>query len=467
MYRANPRTAVRKSYVQWEQRQVIRVHMSGITIQTNQPDGTFSLFGHEGCKKRIYNVEFLKIIDDQTSKQRDPKTPAINCLYSTIFHFWKCEKMISGSPEQNSSTKFLLTANTGSKIKHLKRYKTCAPFCQNEQNGAEHLATCTSNTLVHFFLSSMTTLPSIAIALVAILVSLRVLRLIWQFLTGDCDLRTISAQVDSAKFRDKTIWVTGASSGIGLHLARLLANHGARLVLSGRDQKGLDHAVESLMCDPSKISTVLLDLDVPSDELFARVKSIVTNSGGIDILFNNAGISSRADSVNMDLSVLDRLIRVNFVAPVILARACMPKVSIIVNTLSIAAMVHTPLRAPYSSTKSALASFSKCMQLEHDSVKVFNVYPGSTRTSIAVNALMNDGTPFLRRDANIEAGLEPYRVADRILAAVSQDILNPIIAPNKELIAVRIAQWFPSLWHFIATRRAASYKNRILNSAPA
>lgn len=122
----------------------------------------------------------------------------------------------------------------------------------------------------------------------------------------------------------------------------------------------------------------------------------------------------------------------------------LPSGATVVNTLSIAAFVHTPLRAPYSAAKAAAAAYFRCLQLDHPDAAIVNVFPGSVATHIAHNALTASGARFSHADPNIDAGLHPDRVADRMLAAVSCGVVIPSLRCRRKCS--------PSAWRATSRR---------------
>lgn len=194
--------------------------------------------------------------------------------------------------------------------------------------------------------------------------------------------------------------------------------------------------------------------------------------GRLDFVFNNAGRSTRVSANDLHVAQVADLIKLDFLSHVALTRACLPALreapggsGTIVNTLSIAAMVLTPLRSSYCAAKSAMAAYFGALALEEPRVSVVNVYPGSVRTDISYHAMVQDGKSFGKMDQNIEMGLEPDRVADRMLAAVANKASRAWIARPKELMAVRVSQAFPSVWAFLAKRMAAGYRAKIEDTA--
>ena len=93
-------------------------------------------------------------------------------------------------------------------------------------------------------------------------------------------------------FDDKTVWITGASSGIGAALARDWAGRGARLILSGRDEARLGEVAQSLDTE-----TLVLPFDVRDEAAMQRASEEAVAWHGVDIFVANAGISQRSPAV--------------------------------------------------------------------------------------------------------------------------------------------------------------------------
>ncbi|PXF41395.1 Dehydrogenase/reductase SDR family member 7B [Gracilariopsis chorda] len=296
-------------------------------------------------------------------------------------------------------------------------------------------------------------------------------RRFFRFIRGDCDLKTLSARINTRSFQGKVVWITGASSGIGAALAVHLAKHGALLILTSRREEKLNDLADQLPCPRDNVYVLPLDLTNKASYIEEVASNVSAIFGRLDYVFNNAGVSSRVSASDLEMEGVQRMFQINFFSAVALTRACLRALretpgagGTIVNTVSIAAAVQTPLRSPYCASKSALASYFRCLDLEERNVRVVNIYPGSVRTPIAHNAMAADGKTFGRSDPNIEAGLDPGRVADRMLAAVSAGQSEAWIAKPKELMATRLATWMPGLWSIIASKRADAYRRSIEGS---
>ena len=275
--------------------------------------------------------------------------------------------------------------------------------------------------------------------------------------------------VDRTGYRDRVVWITGASSGVGLSLSRVIASHGAHLIISARNESFLtQHAVE-LRATASSVTVLPFDLSDDFPSLEQTASRAVAIHGHLDYLFNNAGISMRETASNLEMEGVKRVLKINFLAPVAITRAVLPALKksrgVIANTSTIASIIPTPLRSSYSAAKSALDKYFTSLSYEEDAVHVLHVHLGSTKTAIAHNAVVKDGKSFAKMDRNIENGLDPHRVALLIAAAAASRIEDAWIARPKELNAVRAAFYLPSLWNPLTKLMAKSYQRDVLQNA--
>ncbi|MEU6252445.1 SDR family oxidoreductase [Streptomyces sp. NPDC047043] len=170
--------------------------------------------------------------------------------------------------------------------------------------------------------------------------------------------------------------VTGGASGIGRATAELLAARGAQVAV--------------LDLDPASVEKPLLGFraDVTDDtSVREAVAAAVTDLGGLDALINNAGIGAQGTVEDNDDAEWHRVLDVNVVGMVRVARAALPHLrqsqnAAIVNTCSIAATAGLPQRALYSATKGAVYSLTLAMAADHvrEGIRVNCVNPGTVDT---------------------------------------------------------------------------------------
>jgi short-subunit dehydrogenase len=253
-------------------------------------------------------------------------------------------------------------------------------------------------------------------------------------------------------FTGKTVWITGASSGIGEALAMALAQEGARLVLSSRKEEELRRVQKASGLNDKSSLILPLDLENLSngDQL---VEAVTAKFGSIDILINNGGMSQRAFVKDAPLSIDRKLMEVNYFGPVALTKSVLPvminrKQGQIVVISSISGKFGFFLRSAYSSAKHALHGFFESLRLElfQDNIQVLIVCPGKIATNISVNALMADGKRFNRMDAGQAEGMPASVCARLILEAIRKQKEEVVIGNVKEKLAVRIKRFFPGFF---------------------
>ena len=270
-------------------------------------------------------------------------------------------------------------------------------------------------------------------------------------------------------FEGKTWWITGASSGIGAALAEALAQVGAKLILSGRNENALkevaDHCAPDALVLPFE-ATDFAVIPLIVDQAWAWA---ARQGGGIDGLVNNAGISQRSLAVDTVFEVYQRLISVDLLAPIALTQALLPHMVArarghIVAISSVAGIVGAPLRSAYSAAKHGLIGYHDSVRAEvaHQGLKVLVVAPGSVRTNVSKNALDATAHPRGVSDAAIDNGMAPDLAADRILAALAADKRELVLADGMEAEMARLRRANPdALFDLMAQLVAGGYAQQL------
>lgn len=189
--------------------------------------------------------------------------------------------------------------------------------------------------------------------------------------------------------------VTGASSGIGLELARQLAENDFDLLVAAEDAE-LDAAVTSLRESGGKVDPVRVDLATPEgvDEL---TRAVGTAGRPVDALVINAGVGVNGAFVETDLDDHLQLVALNVTGAVRLAHQLLPAMATrgqgrVLFTSSIAATMPGPYQSTYNASKSFLSSFSQALraELSDSGVTVTALMPGPTDTEFFERADMTD-----------------------------------------------------------------------------
>lgn len=258
-------------------------------------------------------------------------------------------------------------------------------------------------------------------------------------------------------FKDKVVWITGASSGIGRSLAEELARMGAKLVFSSRKQEALQKLKEEQELDDEHCLIVPLDLSDMS-EVDAKVEQVVQHFGRIDYLINNGGISQRSFCYEADIDVDRQVFETNFFGTVALTKAVLSVMmkqgsGHISATSSIVGKFGFPLRSAYSASKHALHGFFDSVRAEvaDKGIKVALIVPGRILTQISVNAITKDGTAHGEMDKGQAEGMKSDVAARKILKAIARE-KKEILVGGKELLMVHIRRFLPGLYYRMARR---------------
>ncbi len=257
------------------------------------------------------------------------------------------------------------------------------------------------------------------------------------------------------RIKDKVVWITGASSGIGEALALQAAQAGAKLVLTARRNAELER-VRGLCKTPDKVAVLPMDLtDFDAEQ---TVKKAEAAFGPIDVLVNNAGQSQRSLLIDTEMDVYRSLMELDYFAPVALTKAVLPGMRVrrrghIVMISSVAGKIGAPMRTGYCAAKHALAGFTEAARAElwRDGLKFTAVYPGFVRTQITFNALKGDGKAHGVMDPATEKGLRPEDCADEIWDAVAENEEELYIG-GRELTYLRLKRYAPKVFSFALKR---------------
>ncbi len=234
----------------------------------------------------------------------------------------------------------------------------------------------------------------------------------------------------------QTIWITGASSGIGKALAREWAKQGARFILSGRNGTRLDEVAEELGGE-----SLILAFDVRDEAaMHDAVAKALEWSGGIDILVNNAGISQRSQAVKTDMQVYHDIIAIDLTAQIALTQALLPHFvergsGALAFMSSVAGKVGIPMRTAYCAAKHGLIGYADALrsELSNKGVSVHVIVPGSVATNVSRNALSADGTKRGKTDKAIEEGIPANEAAAEIVSGITAGQREIIVARGGEL----------------------------------
>lgn len=250
--------------------------------------------------------------------------------------------------------------------------------------------------------------------------------------------------------KNNTIWITGASSGIGEACAYLWAKEKANLILTATREERLKEVQEKCIKLGARCEVLPYDLS-NLDGIDALTDRAMGLFGSIDIAFLNAGISQRSKSLDTAYSVDEKIMDVNFFAPVKIAKRLLPSMIVkgggtVAVTSSISGKFGFPLRSAYASSKFALYGFFETVQAEYydRNIRVVMVCPGRVRTHISYNALEADGSKHGQMDEGQDSGMPAEVAAEKIVRAIHKR-KPEVLVGGKELLMVYIKRFFPGL----------------------
>lgn len=250
-------------------------------------------------------------------------------------------------------------------------------------------------------------------------------------------------------FTNKTVWITGASDGIGRELAVQMAALGARIILTSRNEAKLNEVKEKL----SGEGHIVYPMDLlKTDAIPDAVNHVLQLSNGVDILINNAGITQRSITIETDIAVDRKIMELDHFAPIIATKAILPHMiergsGSIVSISSIAGKVGVPMRSAYCAAKHAIIGFMGSLRAEihKHGIQVLVVAPGSTKTNISVNAIEGDGRIHGVTDPAIENGLPVSIVAKKTIEAILKKKAEIVVANKRETRLALLYRLMPDM----------------------
>lgn len=250
--------------------------------------------------------------------------------------------------------------------------------------------------------------------------------------------------------RDRIVFITGASSGIGQSCARAFAAQGARLVLAARRAERLERLAVELKTEHGP-DILVLKLDVRDPEAVeAAVSGLTAEWAAIEVLVNNAGLSRGLDKLHEGkLQDWDEMIDTNIKGLLYVSRAVIPGMVArgrghVINIGSIAGHEVYPLGNVYCATKFAVKALSKGLRLDLNGtgVRVTSVDPGLTETEFSVVRFHGDAD----RAGKVYQGYTPL-VPDDIADAVVYCATRPARVNVSEMIVMPTDQASTTVVH--------------------
>ncbi len=261
---------------------------------------------------------------------------------------------------------------------------------------------------------------------------------------------------------NKTVWITGASSGIGRAAANRWAELGARVILSSRKEEALQE-VANQWTEAQRSQSFILPLDLSqSEQLPGKVAEALRWAGTIEVMVHCGGISQRSTVLETNLDVDRRVMEVDYFGTLALTKALLPhfverKAGQFVVVTSLMGLFSSPLRSGYCGAKHALHGFFESLRAEHhdDGIGVTMVCPGFIHTSISMNAVVGDGSQQGTMDAKTGAGLSPEECAAKMIRAVERRKPEVLIG-RFEIVGAYLKRFAPGLMRRIVRKAAVT-----------
>ena len=248
----------------------------------------------------------------------------------------------------------------------------------------------------------------------------------------------------------KTIWITGASSGIGEALALAYSATGAQLILSSRNQAVLE-LVKNKCAFPENVRIQSLDL-IDSESLPAVAESAWKLFGSIDIVIHSGGISQRGLAMETAHDTENRIMQINFWGTVIISKALIPRMIAagggqIVCISSLVGKFGTRFRSAYAASKHALHGYFDSLRIElsEKNINISIICPGFIKTNVSINALNASGTAQGTMDDAQNNGMSALDFAVKAMKAI-EDRREEVYIGGKEIYGIWIRRLAPTLF---------------------
>jgi len=257
-------------------------------------------------------------------------------------------------------------------------------------------------------------------------------------------------------FKDKVVWITGASSGIGESLAYEFSRQGAKLIISSRDEMELNR-VRNNCISSENIFVLPFDLTSMAD-IESSAGLAINKWGRIDYLIHNAGMAARDLVVNTDMSVFRMVMDTNYFGPVTLTKEVLPsmlhaKKGHIVVVSSLSGKFGVPKLSAYAGDKHALHGFFDSLRTEtgKTGVKISIIIPGFVNTPILLKAIDGKGTVTGKNLAVNEKGMSAGECAKRMVRAIEKGKRETLIV-GYEKLSVYFHRFFPDTFNLVMAK---------------
>lgn len=255
--------------------------------------------------------------------------------------------------------------------------------------------------------------------------------------------------------RAQTVWITGASSGIGEALALTYNAKGYHTILSARRSEVLE-SIQKKLTHPEQSYLLPLDLE-QHENAEAWYNQASGFTGSIDVLINNAGMGHLGTAIEMELDIERKVFEVNFWGAVALTKAVLPHMTSrnsgqIWTVSSILGHFGSPKLAAYAASKHAVVGYFESIQYElrKSEVHIGIVSPGFINTAVTLNSLGPDGVPIGKNSVAQEKGMLPLDFALKFLKlSTKRRPKKHLLIGRYEIHSVPFKRYLPKLFFMV------------------
>lgn len=258
-------------------------------------------------------------------------------------------------------------------------------------------------------------------------------------------------------FSAKTVWITGASAGMGAAVAELIAEKCSQLILSGRNLEALNKISAQLSRNGLSVYVIPFDLQDEGSVINAY-NTVKKEALIVDALLQFGGLSHRSLALDTETDVERKIMEVNYFGTVKLAKLVLKdmiqqKAGLLAATSSIVGKFGFPYRSSYSAAKHALHGYFETIRAENvdNNIKVSIIIPGRVATNFSMHALLKDGAAHGKMDQGLENGISVESAAKKIVKSLERE-KKEILVGGKELLMVHLRRWIPSLAYRLAAK---------------
>lgn len=271
------------------------------------------------------------------------------------------------------------------------------------------------------------------------------------------------------ELKGRNALLTGASRGLGVHIARALAEEGVNLALIARSIDALDEVREEVILHNIKAVVIPADLS-DTEQVMALADKVGDELGPIDILINNAGIEWANPFCSYSPQEIQKMIQVNFTAPMLLTRSVLQGMldrgrGHIVNMSSLAGKTGFPNQTPYASTKAGMIMFTNSLRTELDGTPVGAsvICPGFVAEDGMYAEMEKRAGPAPR----LLKPTTPDKVTSAVIKAIKKDKAEIIVSALPVRPAFIIQEIFPGIKSTLnKVFGATAYAEKITDGQP-